>query len=922
MLTKLMSPKGIVAAFTFVFSFIIYVMTMAPTTSFWDCGEFIACAYTLGIPHPPGSPLYILVGRIFSVIPFEQIAALFMSEEQVQFAMPFGVEIAWRVNLMSPILSALTVMFTFLIIVRLLEMWQGKATTWEQRLIQYASGAIGSLAFAFSDSHWFNAVEAEVYAASIFFTAIVVWLILRWAEQHERSDADKWLLLIFYLVGLALGVHLLNLLALPTIFLIMYFQRKEISWESFLIFGAFATIAFIAIYPGIVQGLPAIMDTFSLLAVGALVIIITFMTYYFIKAGNRNAALALMCLLLVIVGYSTYAAIYIRSGLNPMIDENDPNTTARFVSYLNREQYGDWPIFERRAEVWEYQIKKMYIRYFGWQFIGKGTEVGQDGLLAETISFRGLYGLPLLFGLLGIVHHFLRDWRRAFSILVLFVMTGIAIVIYLNQENPQPRERDYAYTGSFFAFALWIGIGVSFLLELARDVFHDRAKLRQGFIAVMSLLVFAVVPVRMLAFNYHDHSRAGNFVAHDYSQNILETCEPNGIIFTNGDNDTFPLWFLQNVYGVRTDVRIVNLSLLNTNWYIRQLRDMEPKVPISFTDDQIDALAPRAWPDNRTVRIPVPPEIRDDVVASVMRVDSTYQPDSSPEMVVNVKPTLYTPMGNGIRVQDIMILHILAQNQFQRPVYFAVTVAESNKLGMQDYMRMDGLAFKVLPVKVPRRFVDPEIMRKNMFEKYVYRNLDNPDVYYNDNIIALLGNYRSAFMTLLQHYQQRDDKERMLEVLDRMSEVVPEEVIPPPDLNYSLYIGRLYQSLGRPEEFKRRLDNVWENPSLEAAQKVQILPVYAEWLNDRETAEARARSLLDDKGLDAQTKGQVYRFLSNLKRDSGKLGEAIELARQWLQVEPDNAEATRAIQMLETMQKSTQQPAVQPPAQPDSSEQQ
>ncbi|MDQ7053329.1 MAG: DUF2723 domain-containing protein [candidate division KSB1 bacterium] len=501
-------PKVITAAVVFLVSFLTYLSTIAPTTSFWDCGEFIACSYILGIPHPPGAPLYILIGRIFSVL-------------------PIASDIGLRVNIISALLSAFSAMFAFLIIVRLLEMWQGKAKTVEQKLIQYGSGVIGALAFAFSDSQWFNSVEAEVYAASVFFTAIVVWLILRWADQHEDPASDRWLVLIFYLVGLALGVHLLNLLALPTVFLIMYFQkRREITLESFAVFAFGATLAFLAIYPGVVKGIPQLLNKFSFIAVGILFVAVAWLARNAIVNRKRELALGFMSLFLILIGYSTYGIIFVRSSLNPAIDENDPDTPAKFVSYLNREQYGDWSIVERRAPLWEYQIKKMYIRYFGWQFIGKGDTLGPDGLILETIAFRGLLGLPFLLGLIGMIHHFFRDWRRSFSILVLFIMTGIAIVIYLNQEDPQPRERDYAYTGSFFAFALWIGIGMSAILEYLQEVLKKAQKYRLPIMALSTLLVLVLVPGLMFAFNYDNHDRTGNYVAWDYSTTFCKPVSP------------------------------------------------------------------------------------------------------------------------------------------------------------------------------------------------------------------------------------------------------------------------------------------------------------------------------------------------------------------------------------------------------------
>lgn len=915
MLDQSKSPKALFAGITFLFSFLIYFSTMAPTTSFWDCGEFIACSYTLGIPHPPGSPLYILVGRIFSMLPIDQILALFMSQEEVALWMPFGREIGFRVNLMSPILSAFSAMFTFLIIVRFLEMMQGKAETWEQRLVQYIGGLVGALAFAFSDSQWFNSVEAEVYAASLFFTAIVVWLILRWADRQERPDSDKYIVLIFYFIGLALGVHLLNVLALPTIFLIMYFQRREIDWQSFFMFAGLGLLAFFAIYPGVVKGIPNLIRVSSFTAVGVLLIMLVLVTRYAIRRRNRTASLVLISLLMVIVGYSSYTAIYIRSSLNPVIDENDPDTPERFVKYLNREQYGDWSIFDRAeslrrsenvqlyttnpenpapAEVrrffWDYQVRKMYIRYFGWQFIGKGTAKGPDGLLADTISFRGLLGIPFLLGLLGMIHHFMRDWRRASSVLVLFIMTGIAIVVYLNQTDPQPRERDYAYTGSFFAFAIWIGIGVSYLLELARQVFSEQQGMRRFALVSLAAITLFACPINMLAFNYHDHSRKGNYVAHDYSRNILETCEPNAILFTNGDNDTFPLWFLQAVYGVRTDVRVVNLSLLNTDWYIKQLRDHDPKVPISLKDEVIDRLQAQLWTE-REVTIPVPQEVHDEWVEIVRKVDPTYRPDSTTGVRFTLKPTIF---GSGIRVQDIMIHHILVQNRFKRPVYFAVTVAPTNLIGLQEYLRMDGLAFRVLPVRVRQRFIDPEIIERNLFEKYTYRNLNNPEVYYNDNIIALLGNYRSAFMMLMSYYQRHGDKEKALRVLDKLNEVMPEDVIPPPDIQYTLSIGQLYQQLGRPEEFKRRLDWVMDNTDLSPGQKVQFLTLYADLLKDADAAKELALKLAADR----ETRADAFEFLISRSVLDGKFDESVTYAEQWVALDPGDSNAHRRLEEL------------------------
>ncbi|MDZ7345039.1 MAG: DUF2723 domain-containing protein, partial [candidate division KSB1 bacterium] len=784
--------NNVIAAVIFLITLGTYLSTVAITTSFWDCGEFITCSYILGVPHPPGAPLYVLVGRIFSMLPTAE-------------------DIGLRVNLMSPIVSALTAVLTYLIIVRLIMLWKGQPRSWSasDRLAIYASGIIGALAFAFSYSQWFNSVEAEVYAGSMFFTAIVVWLILRWMDHADSLHADRYILIIFYLMGLAIGVHLLNLLALPTIAMIIFSRLYQSQGKDALV--EFAYMSFFAglgaltvglINSGIVKGIPQILSNFGIQALGFGVVMLLGLVIWSINERKRVASLGLTAVLLVVLGYSTYSALFIRSKLDPAVDENNPDTPARLVSYLNREQYGDWSITERRAPVWEYQIKKMYIRYFGWQFIGMGTGLDGEGRIVETITLRGLWGLPFLVGVFGMLHHFRRDWRRAYSILVLFIMTGLAIVVYLNQEDPQPRERDYAYTGSFFAFALWIGIGVTALVDTARELLagrrakeHHGSAVSGGVVMLLSALVFVVVPGNMFKFNYHHSNRQGNYVAYDYSYNILQSCEPDAIIFTNGDNDTFPLWFLQYVYNIRRDVRVVNLSLLNTNWYIKQLRDDEPRVPINLTDAQIDALQARPWKTQK-VSITVPRDVYERYFTDLSRLDSSLTREENPAVRIELAPTLYS---QGIRVQDLMILKILEDTQFRRPIYFAVTVSPENKVNLDSYMRMDGLAFKVLPVKVSRRLVDPEIMWTNLNEKFLYRNLDNPTVYYDDNTKSLLGNYRSAFLTLAQHHISRyekhkdtqvlnpetrawewqNDRDRALQALDRMAEVIPESVIPP-----------------------------------------------------------------------------------------------------------------------------------------------
>ena len=841
----------IFAGIAFLFSLIVYLKTIAPTVSFWDCGEFITCSYILGVPHPPGAPFYLLLGRLFTML-------------------PLAADIGLRVNIISALSTALTVMFTYLIIVKFIKQWRGEAKNWEDVLIFGASGLIGAFAFAFTDTLWFNAVEAEVYAISMFITASIVWLMLEWHEKADEPGSERYLLFLAYMVGLAIGIHLLMILALPAIFLIVYFHyldrhNEKISIKNVSIFALITAGIFIFIYPGVVQWMPRMAGNLGGWSLLFLVLAIFLGIYFAVTAKKKITSLALVAALLVITGYSTYTMIYIRSNLDPAVDENDPETLEQMVKYLNREQYGTWSTFPRRYPglpqpweferkypgqnyatfnlgkqldfMWNYQIKKMYLRYFGWQFIGKGTTLGADNYIKENFSLNGLLGLPFLIGLIGMVHHYYRNWRHAFSITALFIMTGIAIVIYLNQEDPQPRERDYVYVGSFFAFALWIGMGVTAMLEWIQEAFHDKAGMRKILYAVIIVAFTLMAPVNLIAHNYDQHDRTGNYVAYDYSYNILQSCEPNAILFTNGDNDTFPLWFLQYVYNIRTDVRVVNLSLLNTSWYIKQLKNEEPRVPISMTDEQIDALEIQPWRTQK-IAIPVPPKAFDEALSDLGERKALLENkiERIKEITVTVRPTI---AGQGLRVQDLMILNIIYANRWRKPINFAVTVSDNNKVDLQRYLRMDGLAFKLVPYE--GKYLALERLEKNLMEVFQYRGLNDPDVYFNNNIIGLLQNYRAAFLRLAREYMMAKKYDKMLRVLDRMEEVLPEEVIPVPDVRLSLQIGQMYDIAGRKDEFLRRAERAVEQfPDNAIAMGTLISLLSREGYHDR------AISLLED----------------------------------------------------------------------------
>jgi len=799
-----------VAAIIFIIVLVNILATIAPTTSFWDCGEFIAASYTLGVPHPPGAPLFLLLGRLFSML-------------------PLGDNIGYRVNLVSALFSAFTILLLYLSIVRIIRTWRGKEETVGDMITVYGSAAVGALSLAFSTSFWFNAVEAEVYAGSLFFTALAYYLALVWMDYSDVPRGNRILLFLFYVLGLSSGIHLLNVLTLIAITYLVAYKTRPITFGNFIVIGIIGSLILFTIYPVTIQGLPLLIKKTNVWSVVVLLVVLSWLSIYFIRRDKRFPAFSALALLLVIIGYSTYMFVLIRSGLDPFLDENDPETWSGLLAYLNREQYGSESLFatmfERKAPFWSYQINKMYVRYFNWQFVATQT--------------KNFYAIPLLLGLLGAVHHFYKEKKGALAISFLFFMTGLAIILYVNQDDPQPRERDYSYVGSFYAFAIWIGIGVTTIIELVHDSFR---KIKLNVLAsTVTLICILIVPAQLWFKNYQEHDRSGNYVAWDYSYNLLESCEPNAILYTNGDNDTFPLWYLQVVEGVRTDVRVANLSLLNTGWFIQQIRDKEPKVPMpaSVTDSYL-----RNVVESRDVS-----GLMDRHWQKVRRVSVNGPTPDSPKLVWDVPATLSYPVGAGgqmehfLKVQDKMILNTIATNNWKRPIYFAVTVSDANLLGLRNirdlnknYLSMEGLAFRLYPTPVP--LINSSKIEENMFQKYRYRGINDPEVYFNGNIQKLLGNYRQGLIQLtfqyMQEVEEKDDSsfveatslaradmpleqrleivnslssyEKALTALEFMEYQIPEEIIPIKMDIISIQIGRLYAIVGRPEEMKKRLD--------------------------------------------------------------------------------------------------------------------
>ena len=767
------------AALSFLISAAVYFKTMAPTVSFWDCGEFIACSFRLSIPHPPGAPFYLLLGRVFTLIP------------------EFLVEnIAARVNIISALSSALTVLFLHLIIAHFIRQYIESEEGF-LRFVPSLGGLIGALTLTFSHSFWFNAVEAEVYALSMLFTSMFVWLVLWWSEKSDAPGNEKILLLIAYLMGLAMGVHILNALVLPMVVMIVYYKKFEINLFSFLMMGVAGLVLTAILYPGVVKGIPGITKLVGFGGLAMLIIMVIGVLFFMVNQRFKIASLFVTSMLLITIGYSAYLMIYIRSNLDPNIDENNPETIEKFISYMNREQYGDHHLDreKRRQEspngnryqdasefFWGYQINEMYIRYFKWNF--GGIEDTEDYTRERKRADMSKFGWVMLLGYIGLFYHFYRDWKNGLAVFVLFFMTGLAIVLYLNQPDPQPRERDYSYVGSFFAFAIWIGIGAAAILEWVTKFFQQKNIPGGNALGwMLAVLILVICPGRMAALNYKSHDRSGNYVAWDYSYNMLVSSDKSGIMFTNGDNDTFPLWYLQEVENVRTDVRVANLSLLNTDWYISQLKHKDPKVPISLGDKQIEDINLQPWPNEKTFEVPTIPEEIRRAEAKEYRLsidkDSASVPD---KMSFKVRPKIQIPTRDGrqfgaLRVQDLMILNILSTNRFSKPVYFAVTTSEQNRMdGLKQYQRMDGLLFKV--TTIPDWDINPETLYDNLMNKFRYTNLNNPDVYYNDNIIGLLQNYRSAFFRLATHYLTVDNKDRFKEVVQKLYEVMPPSVIP------------------------------------------------------------------------------------------------------------------------------------------------
>ena len=1026
---------------TFLIAATVYCLTIEPTASFWDCPEFITTGYKLEVGHPPGAPFFMLVANLFS-----------------QFASNPS-EVAKMVNYMSALMSGACILFLFWTIthlVRKLVIKNEEHITTAQIITIMGSGLVGALAYTFSDTFWFSAVEGEVYAFSSLFTAVVFWLILKWEDVADQPHSDRWLVLIAYLTGLSIGVHLLNLLCLPAIVLIYYYKKvpNANAKGSLLALLGSAVLVAVVLY-GMVPGIVKVGGWFELLFVNTLgmpfnsgvlvyvlvlaaaliwgvyesyqdrnklrmalsfvlgiallgipfyghgagavvigLIVIALLWFYLrpqtqaalkekYRVSARTLNTALLCTLLIVVGYSSYALIVIRSTANTPMDQNSPEDIFTLGEYLGREQYGTRPLFygqafssqvaldptddgyceprissedtkfirkekaspdekdsyveipgrieyeyaqnmlfprmyssahtqyykawmdikghdeayDRCGEMvmvniptqWEnikfffsYQLNWMYWRYFLWNFAGRQNDIQGHGEiehgnwitgisfidnwligdqtylpteLKENKGHNVFYCLPLLLGIIGLLWQAYRGQRgiqQFWVVFFLFFMTGIAIVLYLNQTPMQPRERDYAYAGSFYAFAIWIGMGVAGLTHALTRKGQEAGPLVAGAVSLACLLV----PIQMASQTWDDHDRSGRYMARDFGENYLMSLQEGGdpIIFTNGDNDTFPLWYGQETEGFRPDARTCNLSYLQTDWYIDQMKRPaydSPSVPITWNRsdymegnneyipihpevaksiDQLYAEAEKEaaagnpevllnirkefgenpyelknilehWvrnPNNKDLNIIPTDSIVIKVDKEAVRRSGMLIPgDSIPDyMHISLKGK------RGLYKNELMMLEMLAQTNWERPLYMAISVGTDNQLGMANHFVQEGLAFRFTPFDNTKTGVtlDSEKMYDNLMHKFKFGGIDQPGIYIDENALRMCYSHRRIFAQLVQQLMKEGKKDKAKAALDYVEKMVPAVNVPYDFQNGSLQMAEAYYQLGETEK--------------------------------------------------------------------------------------------------------------------------
>lgn len=894
----------------------VYIMTAEAGGSLWDCGEFVSSCFKLQVPHPPGAPLFVLIGRVFIIA--------------------FGdnpLTAAKAVNVMSALASGFTILFLFWTITHFARKIVQKADevlSSNQIFTVMAAGVVGALAYTFSDSFWFSAVEGEVYALSSFFTALVFWMMLKWEHSADQPGADKWIVLIFFIMGLSIGVHLLNLLTIPAIVMVYYYKRYKVTpWGTFFafligcaitgvsqtvviqytikaagsfdiffvntlglpFFSGFATyfilitaliyagikisssknlttiqfgtwltfLALAILYPFISSGSGGSVTVKLLLTIAAMIAIAA----YGLPALKRNPyflRLSMWCFAFMLIGYSTYLTTLIRSAANPAVDMYNVDNPMSLEGYLGREQYGDFPLIYGQVftakpieyaegdnryvkgtdkylisgkdqtpvydpadkmllpRVWDasndqghadfykrwlnlgddvrptmvdnikwamsYQIGWMYLRYFGWNFVGKQNDLQGFGNPRDGNTISGitaldnaafgnqeklpsslktnkannkLFALPLILGLIGIFYQYNKDKKGSFISFLLFFFTGFAIVFYLNQAGNQPRERDYAYVGSFYAFAIWIGLGVMQIKDWLKKFTGDSvSNIAAGVICL------AAVPVLMASQEWDDHDRSKKQMARDLAKNYLESCAPNAILFTFGDNDTYPLWYAQEVEGIRKDIRVINYSLLGIDWYINQMRykvNESAPIDVIWTSAQIEG-GKRDYirfyektgisDQNRYVDLyslmhdfigsddpSRQLQMQDGSMMNYLPVKKISVPVDSIVVRKNGTVEANDIVGSEIRFDlpkdilmknDLAVLNIIAANKWARPIYFTSPFGE---LGFGDYLRAEGQAYRLVPVRDQDK-INTRASYEVIKNKFAYGSANIPGVYFDE----------------------------------------------------------------------------------------------------------------------------------------------------------------------------------------------
>jgi tetratricopeptide (TPR) repeat protein len=742
----------IIAAGIFIIMLFVYLMTAAPTISFWDCGEFVTCSYIMGIPHPPGSPLLSIIGRVMALIPFYD----FRGEG-------FG-EIAYRVTLLNVILGAFTVMLSYLVLVKLIHKFRPYRDNLADEAVVMFSSAVAAFLIGFSDEFWTNAVEIETYMPSIFLSVIAVWLTLLWDARKDDPKAVRYLFLVAYILGLGNGIHLTVLLVAPTVAGLVYFAKPE--WFNNLKLWIYAGVFGIA--GAIIKFFGGLEIMYFSMAVFAFVAPYILYKMYLKRQELWKLTLIglILCSSLYIIGYSVYPTIAVRAGKSPSINEGNPDNWERYKLYMSRDQYSAdllGGMFTRTADS-NYQFGFMYLRYLIQQFPKWGPSMKltfENNKTADTrvenpLIQEDVYLAVLLLSLLiyGLYTHGREDWRRMLPLLVFFFASSIGLVLYLNMANPQVRERPYFFLGSYYMIMYWIGFGIYGVIIDTLDWLREKG--RAGLVTPVTVVLFVIFgtipPVSVLSnhidpdfTNYEVHDRTGDWVPIDYGYNILVSCEPNAILFTNGDNDTFPLWYLQEVEGFRRDVRVVNLSLLNTDWYNLQMKYEGNTIPFEFSDEYINVLCGR---DEDAIRKRIIPAQGQEITAA--------------GITWTLKPFIkYNDQYGGLRAADIMAVNIIKWVNWSRPIYFAVTVAEENKVSIQDHLSMEGMVYRLVKDKdtTGRTLVNVAALDDNVFNKYRYRLLSDPDVYKPPNTLKLTTNYFIGFAQLADRYASMGDTE-------------------------------------------------------------------------------------------------------------------------------------------------------------------